>query len=83
MKQPMNPNQLSALLKMCYHSDYKVDRGSRWYHLYHMGYEPSTDTHTFKMSYSEGIDVEFHSRTHIPTIESEVLRYMYNHYMSK
>ena len=83
MKHPMNSKQLSALLKMCYYSDYKVDRGSRWYHLYHMGYEPSTDTHTFKMSYSEGIDVEFHSRTHIPTIESEVLRYMYNHYMSK
>ena len=83
MKQPMNHNQLLALLKMCYLSDYKVDRGSRWYHLSHMGYDRSTDTHTFRVSYSEGVDVDFNSRTHIPSIESEVLRYMYNHFISK
>ena len=93
IKQPMNPNQLSALLTMCYHSDslrtsnsilgYKVDRGSRWYHLHHMGYDRDTDTHNFRMSYSEGVDVDFNSRTYIPSVESEVLRYMYNHFISK
>ena len=83
MKQPMTPEQLSALLKMCYHSHYKVDRGSRWYHLYHLGYNRDTDTHNFRMSYSEGLDVDFNSRTHIPAIESEVLRYMYDYYLSK
>ena len=79
----MTFEQLSALLKMCYYSDYKVDRGSRWYHLSHMGYDSDTDTHTFRMSYSEGIDVDFNSRTYIPAIESEVLRYMYNQYLAK
>ncbi len=86
----MTFEQLSALLKMCYHSDYKVDRGPRrlggsplWYHLYHIEYDRDTDTHKFRLCYSNGIEVDLYSYTDIPSSDKPTLRYMYDYYLSK
>lgn len=87
---PMNSEQLSALLKMCYHSDYKVDRGPRRvggsplsYYLYHIEYDRDTDTHKFRLCYSNGVQVDLDSRTPIPSSDKPTLRYMYDYYLSK
>ncbi len=80
---PMNSEQLSALLKMCYHSDYKVDRGPLSYYIYHIEYDRDTDTHKFKLCYSNGVQVDLDSRTPIPSSDKPTLRYMYDYYLSK
>jgi hypothetical protein len=80
---PMNSEQLSALLKMCYHSDYKVDEGPLSYYVYHVEYDRDTDTHKFLLCYSNGIQVNLDSRTPIPPSDKPTLRYMYDYYLSK
>ena len=80
---PMNSEQLSALLKMCYHSDYKVDKGPLSYYVYHVEYDRDTDTHKFLLCYSNGIQVNLDSHTPISSYDSSTLRYMYDYYLSK
>jgi hypothetical protein len=80
----MTSEQLSALLKMCYHSDYKVEMTKDlWVWLYHIEYDTDTDTHKFRLCYSGGIDVDLDSRSPIPSYDSSTLRYMYDYYLSK
>ena len=79
----MTFEQLSALLKMCYHGSYKWESGDLWSHIYHMSYDKDTDTHKFRLCYSNGIEVDLDSRTPIPSYDTHTLRHMYHYYLSK